>query len=317
VNSVQALGGKDACERLRAVAERPYQATRNEAPLLFFPPSPDVIPPALGAPLEPLPAALVPSHPYDSPFNHPERPLATGGAPSQRAYVGGDPRPLILFEIHALVPPAFWHAVATGAPLPPPRPGVQHLVSLIPRRRLGIYTTAPAAAARCALAHIQAYLASLPQVKAHLSVQAHRGAPFQPPTPDTIFSVLLHAAHCRASTMPDADGNGGAAEILKPLSLHGADPRRTLLVDCRRRGLGSAAGKALCIALPPCRAGVTETESVLDLAAKQVPLLRVLCALVGQVKWPPSHQQAGAVELSLAAVRSRHILLRHACAVAA
>jgi hypothetical protein len=193
----------------------------------------------------------------------------------------------------------------------------------------------------------------LDTAQAHLASTARTDGPFQSPKLGAIFSVCLHAAHCRAAAVatggdpagaavidmgassgerqgaPEAgDGapgiRGGSTEargpaglavagagILKPLTLHGACLERTLLVECRAPTLlaGGPDGAARCVVLPCCAQGKTESDVTLDKRLKQVPLLRVLCAMVADAKWvakaawPLKHGVVSAMQTSLTGVR--------------
>ena len=145
--------------------------TPFECPSIFCRPAPSATPPGPSTPLSIPPAALV----------------ATPAFLNAATFLGLDPRPLVLFSVDALIAPAAWRHLAAappslthalGAPLATDasdtrsphfategseallateqlmarfgRQGVEHIVTLSRRCRVGLFAAAPAARAHLA-----------------------------------------------------------------------------------------------------------------------------------------------------------------------
>jgi hypothetical protein len=164
VMHVQALAG-EASSFVVHLSQHPCTPGAFESPLVFCQPSPSLRPQLAPARLPPIAelTALVPASSSCSRQQTTDR----------RTFTGLDPRVLVLFDLDTLLATTFWpalfsnkpllgalHAEASDASTAPSlqallqqhaRPGLQHIVSIARRHRLGVYTTAPEAIAQLAV----------------------------------------------------------------------------------------------------------------------------------------------------------------------
>lgn len=140
--------------------------------------------------------------------------------------VGDDGRILLLFDLNGVLVVKTRRAGVPGGTLTV-RPGIGHLVSLLPHFRLGVYTSATRPTAQRAIAAVEQAL-SVAQTQ-RLRALGYRtpGAPHG----RELFDVLLTREHCRPDLGWRQRAGGEPWDTTKPLSVHRIATHRCILID--------------------------------------------------------------------------------------
>ena len=98
-----------------------------------------------------------------------------------------------------------------------------------------------------------------------------------------IFEIILHRSHCRPDPGWQAREGGRDWDTVKPLRVHGFDPARTVIIDdSARKILPEDSACLVQVPLFDAAAVAAARDSALhvDRATGQLPLMRMLCALL-------------------------------------
>ncbi|GAB4814301.1 hypothetical protein N2152v2_001347 [Parachlorella kessleri] len=192
--------------------------------------------------------------------------------------------PLVLFDLNGVLMQHRFNGTSHQHDL---RPGVHHLLRLLPYFRLGVYTSATRGTVQRALTKLAGNLANaLQQAQRKQHAQQQHEYPSMLPCP--LFHTVLCREHCVPADKALIEARGGKPwDTVKPLQRYFADLSRVLLVDdSPHKSLPAEAANMLVM---PRWLGPATSEGKAD---------SVLPALVDALL---NHAQAGASDVRAAA----------------